>query len=219
MDCSTTGVEPDYCLVKFKSLAGGGYFRIVNDSIREALAAVGYSPDVIDQITITVAGRGTFVGCPHVGTLPTAWKHLDQAVALAEWQAKLCFHVRMAFTRHVLGEKLWREALAVGDADGLVRVAASGSLLDLYLTDEQIAEVDAYVCGLGHLEDLLPQEHLAIFDCANRCGRTGKRFISPEDHIRMLGAVQPFLSGSCSKTINCPPGTTVEQVRDMYNLT
>jgi ribonucleoside-diphosphate reductase alpha chain len=82
------------------------------------------------------------------------------------------------------------------------------------LAQEEIDQSNEEICGRMTLEGAphLKPEHLNIFDCANRCGRKGVRFIEPLGHIRMMGAIQPFLSGAISKTVNLPADTTVEQV-------
>jgi ribonucleoside-diphosphate reductase alpha chain len=122
MDCDTTGVEPDFSLVKFKELVGGGQMTIVNRTVPQALETLGYSDEQIEQIVAYINERGTIVGAPD-----------------------------------------------------------------------------------------LDEEHLPVFDVA-----VGERAISHMGHIKMMGAVQPFISGAISKTVNLPESATVEDIADAY---
>jgi len=126
MDCDTTGIEPDYALVKHKKLAGGGSFDIVNKSVGRALTRLGYSAPHVTTILAHLEEHHTVEGC------------------------------------------------------------------------EQLRE-----------------EHLPVFDCATLCG-DGRRSIAPMGHVRMMAAVQPFLSGAISKTVNMPEDTTVEEIEELY---
>lgn len=216
MSCDTTGVEPDFSLVKWKSLAGGGAMRIASGALYEALLALGYGEDEAERLARLAVGHGSLqdAGCLAALCLNLPRVTLDAA----EDACMKVFSVRGAFEEWSLGAEAWRAGLAKLDDRQRKDALRSGCLLDALLTPEEIRELDEHVCGVGHLEGELPEEHLAVFDCASRCGRTGKRSISPEGHVRMLGAVQPFLSGSSSKTINCPPETTPSQILDLYEL-
>jgi len=219
MDCDTTGVEPDFALVKFKKLAGGGYFKIINQSVPPALTALGYPSDQVDAIIRYATGRGTLVGAPGVNhdTL-RARGFTDDAIALVESQLATAFDIKFAFNRHALGESFCREKLGLSDAQladpTLDLLAAIG------FSAEDIRKANAWATGTMTVEGAphLKAEHLPVFDCANKCGRVGKRFIAPEAHIRMMGACQPFISGAISKTINMPNEASVEDVKEAYLL-
>jgi len=216
MDCETTGIEPDFALVKFKKLAGGGHFKIVNQSLSKALTTLGYGAVQIDDIithicgTLTLAGKG-----------PVCEEELVEAgvpkEALGRVEATLAtvFHITQAFTRSLLGE----EALDKVGVPASDREAEGFSLLHwLGYTDEQIAEANARICGQLTVEGAphIRDEHLAVFDCASRCGETGERLLSPMGHIGMMAAAQPFLSGAISKTVNLPHECTAEEIRQLY---
>ena len=218
MDCDTTGVEPDFALVKFKKLSGGGYFKIINQSIPTALKNLGYKPEEIDAIVKYAKGHATFAGAPYInhqtlsekGFIAEELKKLDAAVESA-------FEIGFVFNVYTLGEeclqRLGFKPEQYYDADF--------SLLEaLGFSDEEIEAANDYVCGTMMVEGApyLKNEHLAVFDCANKCGRKGQRYIHAHGHIRMMGAVQPFISGAISKTINLPNEATVEEIKDCYYL-
>jgi ribonucleoside-diphosphate reductase alpha chain len=217
MDCDTTGVEPDFALVKFKKLAGGGYFKIINQSLPPALRRLGYSPREIDEIVAYAVGRGTLAGAPHVNheSLGAAGFG-DQEIRKVEEALASAFDVSFAFNVHTLGQKFCTEVLGFTAAQ--LADWSFDFLGALGFTKAQIAEVNDYVCGTmtvegaPHLED----QHLPVFDCANRCGRRGRRFIAFRAHIDMMAAVQPFISGAISKTINMPNEATIADVQDAY---
>jgi ribonucleoside-diphosphate reductase alpha chain len=219
MDCDTTGVEPDFALVKFKKLAGGGYFKIINASIPPALARLGYTPRQVEEIVRYCRGTGTLEGCPHVNAATLkARGFTDEALRRIEAQLPAVFELPFAFNRWTLGDDFCREHLGLTqeqlDAPGFDLLAALG------FSRQQIAEANAHVCGTMTIEGAphLRPEHYPIFDCANKCGRLGKRFLSTEAHIRMMAAAQPFISGALSKTINMPQEATVEDVKAAYQL-
>jgi len=218
MDCDTTGVEPDFALVKFKKLSGGGYFRIINQSVPAALKNLGYTEKENDAIIKYAVGAASFAGAPFInhqslsekGFIADEIKRLDVAAATA-------FEIGFVFNKYTLGEEcLQRLGFTPEQYNDF-----EWSLLEaLGFSDEQIEAANDYVCGTGMLEGAphLKEEHLPVFDCANKCGKKGQRYIHAHGHIRMMGATQPFISGAISKTINLPYEATVEEIADSYML-
>ncbi len=207
MDCDTTGVEPDFALVKFKKLAGGGYFKIINASVPSALARLGYTPRQADDIVRYCRGSGTLQGCPHVNFASLRTKGFPDAV-LHRLEAQLpgVFELPFAFNRWTVGDDVLTGRLGFTaeqiDAPGFDLLTALG------FTKGQVEEANLYVCGTMTIEGAphLKGEHHPIFDCANKCGKTGRRFLAAESHIRMMAAAQPFISGAISK---CVTGDTL----------
>ncbi len=219
MDCDTTGIEPDFSLVKFKKLAGGGYFKIINQSLPPALQKLGYSEQQIEEISKYAVGHGTLRGAPIIDhDALRKLKFDDASIAKIESALESAFDLQYAFNDYLLGEDFARNTLGLS-GDSLSRWA-SHPLEALGFTTDQIQQTNQYVCGTMTIEGAphLKDEHLPIFDCANRCGRLGTRFIRSEAHILMMAAAQPFISGAISKTINMPAETTIDQVRQSYNL-
>lgn len=217
MDCDTTGVEPDFALVKFKKLAGGGYFKIINASTPPALARLGYSPEQIEDIVTYCRGTGSLRGCPHVNPDTLKAKGFTDAVLeKIESQLKTAFELSFAFNRWTVGDDFLEKVLRL--TQDQYQAPAFDLLTALGFTREQVAEANSCVCGTMTIEGAphLKPEHYPVFDCANKCGRTGKRFLSAEAHIRMMAAAQPFISGAISKTINMPHSATVEDVKQAY---
>jgi ribonucleoside-diphosphate reductase alpha chain len=219
MDCDTTGVEPDFALVKFKKLAGGGYFKIINASVPPALTRLGYSRQQVDDIIRYCQGTGTLKGCPHINlTTLKAKGFTDDLLRKIESQLPAAFELGFVVNRWTVGDDLCKNALKIPQA----RLDAPGFdlLTELGFTREQVAEANAVVCGAMTIEGAphLKAEHLPVFDCANKCGKLGQRFLSTEAHIRMMAAAQPFISGAISKTINMPHSATVEDVKQSYEL-
>ncbi|RMG21587.1 MAG: vitamin B12-dependent ribonucleotide reductase [Deltaproteobacteria bacterium] len=219
MDCDTTGIEPDFALVKFKKLAGGGYFKIINQSVPAALSRLGYSPAQIEEIVDYIKGTGTLKGAPGVshaalkakGFTDEALRKVDQALGSA-------FDLSFAFNRWTLGDEFLKEDLGVDE------VTLSRPDFDLLawlgFSAEEIRQANDYACGTMTIEGAphVRDEHLPVFDCANRCGKYGRRYIPWEAHIRMMAAAQPFISGAISKTINMPADATVDDVKEAYLL-
>jgi ribonucleoside-diphosphate reductase alpha chain len=218
MDCDTTGVEPDFALVKFKKLSGGGYFKIINQSVPVALENLGYSKKVADAIVKYAVGAASFAGAPFInhqtlsekGFIADEIKRLDAAVASA-------FDIAFVFNKYTLGEEcLQRLGFTPDEYNNF-----EWSLLEaLGFSEEQIEAANDYVCGTMMLEGApgLKEEHLPVFDCANKCGKKGRRFIHAHGHIRMMAAAQPFISGAISKTINLPNEAVIEDIADAYLL-
>jgi ribonucleoside-diphosphate reductase alpha chain len=216
MDCDTTGIEPDYALVKFKKLAGGGYFKIVNQSVPRALRRLGYSSQEIQDILQYVNGTMTLRGAPHVNDVALKTRGLDDDdLARLEGALRGSLDLSSLFNVHTLGV----DALArLGLSAEQVSDSSQGILRALGFSDAQIQEANERICGTLTVESAphLRAEHYAVFDCANRCGRKGRRFITPMGHVRMMAAAQPFISGAISKTVNLPHDATVENIRDIY---
>jgi ribonucleoside-diphosphate reductase alpha chain len=219
MDCDTTGIEPDFALIKFKKLAGGGYFKIINQSVPPALARLGYTKEQIEAIERYTRGAGSLTGCPHVNAPFLEAKGMPrEVIARIESQLPSAFELHFVFNRWTIGDDVLTGPM--GFSREQIEAPGFDVLTALGLTRQQVAEASAYVCGTMTVEGAphLKPEHLPVFDCANKCGKHGKRFLSPESHIRMMAAAQPFISGAISKTINMPYEATVEDIKRAYLL-
>ena len=217
MDCDTTGVEPDFALVKFKKLAGGGYFRIINQSVPPALKRLGYSQQQIHEIVEYAVGTQTLDGAPYINRMTLAQKGFTQpALDTVEAALKTAFHISFVFNRWTLGDEFCTDVLGISEAD-LARPDFD-MLAALGFTREQVETANDAILGRMTTEGAphLAEEHYAVFDCANKCGKYGVRYIEPMAHVRILAAAQPFLSGAISKTINMPMEATVEEVKEVY---
>ena len=218
MDCDTTGIEPDFALVKFKKLAGGGYFKIINRAVPAALTALGYDDEAREAIIAYAVGRGTLKGAPHVNAQTLAEKGLPaEAIAAAEEAVASAFDIRFVFNKWTLGEAVLQRVLGENadlDAPNFDVLAALG------YRKSEIEAANVYACGAMTLEGApgLSDAHLAVFDCATPCGRLGTRYLSAEAHIRMMAAAQPFISGAISKTINMPNAASVADCMAAYEL-
>jgi ribonucleoside-diphosphate reductase alpha chain len=219
MDCDTTGIEPDFALVKFKKLAGGGYFKIINRAVPEALRVLGYRESDIAEIIVYAVGHGSLGQAPAINhTTLKAKGFSEEAIAKVEKALPTAFDIKFAFNKWTLGADFLRDELGV-DAEDLA--APSFDLLaHMGFTKREIEAANIHVCGAMTVEGAphLKPEHYAVFDCANPCGRTGKRYLSVDSHIRMLAAAQPFISGAISKTINMPNEATVDDCKAAYIL-
>jgi ribonucleoside-diphosphate reductase alpha chain len=216
MDCDTTGIEPDFALVKFKKLAGGGYFKIVNQSVPGALRKLGYSELEVSEIVAYVSGTNTFTGAPHASRQWLLGKGLtERELAKAETALPGVFHVSQALAPWVLGAETYRR---LGISSDEYNKPGFNLLSKLGLTSQQIDELNDCIIGRLTVEGAphLSPDHLPVFDCANRCGAIGQRFLLPMSHVRMMGAAQPFLSGAISKTVNLPNEATVEEIEKVY---
>jgi ribonucleoside-diphosphate reductase alpha chain len=219
MDCDTTGIEPDFALVKFKKLAGGGYFKIVNQSVPPALRKLGYTEAQIDDVVKYAVGAGSLKGCPHINAESLKAKGFtDEVIAKIESALPSAFEIPFVFNKWTLGEDFCKSVLGFTDAQ--LNDFSFSILQALGFSKTQIAAANDYVCGTMTTEGAphLKPEHYAVFDCANKCGKYGQRYIAAEGHILMMGAAQPFLSGAISKTINLPNEATVEDVAKAYWL-
>ncbi len=227
MDCDTTGVEPDFALVKFKKLAGGGYFKIANESVRPALRALGYSDAqirdimayILGELSLDVpmpagaAGEGMTLGAflASKGLPKTDLAQITDALPSV-------FELSFAFSGWMFSDE---SLTACGfQAEAVKKQPSFNLLVALGICDEVIEKLNLRICGTSTIEGAphLKAEHLPVFDCANKCGRLGRRFIAPEGHIRMMAAAQPFISGAISKTINLPNEATVEDIKNCYRL-
>jgi len=219
MDCDTTGIEPDFALVKFKKLAGGGYWKIINRAVPEALRALGYRESDIAEIEAYAVGHGSLSNAPgiNVSTLK-AKGFTDEAIAKVEKALPTAFDIKFAFNKWTFGEDFIRDTLGIGTeaiaAPNFDLLAAVG------FTRREIEAANVHICGAMTVEGAphLKAEHYNVFDCANPCGKIGKRYLSVESHIRMMAASQPFISGAISKTINMPNDATVEDCKSAYLL-
>jgi ribonucleoside-diphosphate reductase alpha chain len=216
MDCDTTGIEPDFALVKFKKLAGGGYFKIINRAVPEALRALGYPEHEIAEIEVYAVGHGSLRQAPAINHATLAAKGFTEEV-LAKLEAGLAtaFDIKFAFNKWSLGEDFLK---SLGITEAELADPAFDLLARLGFSKKDIEAANLHCCGAMTLEGAphLKEEHLAVFDCANPCGRLGKRFLSVESHILMMAAAQPFISGAISKTINMPNDATVEDCKNAY---
>jgi ribonucleoside-diphosphate reductase alpha chain len=216
MDCDTTGIEPDFALVKFKKLAGGGYFKIVNQSVPEALKRLRYSEAQIREIVAYVSGTNTLLGAPHVSRAVLKQKGLlDEDLNKIEAAIPGVFDLALAFAPWVVGRETYER---LGISAGKLAEPGFSLLKFLGFNDKQIEEANDVIIGRMTIEGAphLRDEHYAVFDCANRCGRIGQRYLAPMAHVKMMAAAQPFLSGAISKTVNLPNDASVDDVRQIY---
>jgi ribonucleoside-diphosphate reductase alpha chain len=218
MDCDTTGIEPDFALVKFKKLSGGGYFKIINQAVPEALSNLGYQDHEVIAIVNYAKGSATLNGAPHIniqtlkakGLTDNDLEKMDKAVVSA-------FEIGFAFNIWTLGEDCLKR---LGFTPDQYNSMDFNLLRALGFSRNQIAEANEYICGTMTIEGApyLKAEHYPIFDCANKCGAKGERYIHAHGHIKMMAAAQPFLSGAISKTINLPNEALVDEIKDCYEL-
>ena len=219
MDCDTTGIEPDFAIVKFKKLAGGGYFKIINRVVPEALQTLGYKQSEIDDIIRYATGHGSLDKCQSISPAALKDKGFTDAI-LDKLSAalKTAFDIKFALNCFTLGEEFCTKVLKLTPAQ--INDMQFDLLAHLGFSKEEIDHANTHICGAMTLEGAphLREEHLPVFDCANPCGRIGKRFLSVNSHITMMAAAQPFISGAISKTINMPNGATVEDCGAAYML-
>ncbi|HWB44483.1 MAG TPA: vitamin B12-dependent ribonucleotide reductase, partial [Hyphomicrobiaceae bacterium] len=219
MDCDTTGIEPDFALVKFKKLAGGGYFKIINQAVPEALRTLGYGEAAIGEIEAYAVGHGSLAQAPAINHSTLRAKGFtDEALRKLDSALKTAFDIKFAFNKWTLGEDFLTGTLKI--APEAVNAPGFDLLAHLGFSKRDIEAANEHVCGAMTVEGAphLAEEHLPVFDCASPCGRKGKRSLSAESHIRMMAASQPFISGAISKTINMPNEASVEDCKDAYLL-
>ena len=219
MDCDTTGIEPDFALVKFKKLAGGGYFKIINQAVPEALRTLGYDATQIEKIINYAVGLGTLQDAPALNHAQLRAKGFgDEQINTIESGLASAFDIKFVFNKWTLGEEFCKSVLMISDEQ--LNDYSFDLLAFIGFSKADIDRANIHVCGAMTLEGApgLRDEHLPVFDCANACGRLGKRYLSVESHIRMMAASQPFISGAISKTINMPNEATVEECNAAYML-
>ncbi len=219
MDCDTTGIEPDFALVKFKKLAGGGYFKIINQSVPAALEMLGYGSAQAEEIVAYAVGHGSMGNAPDInhttltghGFGPAELQKIEDALPTA-------FDIRFVFNQWTLGEEFCKGTLGIPEAQ--LYDPAFDLLTHLGFSKIQVAAANNHICGTMTLEGapFIKDEHLNVFDCANACGKIGKRYLSVNSHITMMAAAQSFISGAISKTINMPNDATIEECQKAYEL-
>ncbi|MES2906812.1 MAG: vitamin B12-dependent ribonucleotide reductase [Pseudomonadota bacterium] len=217
MDCDTTGIEPDFALVKFKKLAGGGYFKIINRAVPEALQTLGYPEHQIAEMIAYAVGHGTMAQAPAINhTTLKAKGFTDKELKAVESGMPQAFDIKFVFNKWTLGEDFCKRVLKISDEQ--LNDPSFDLLRGIGFTKQDIEAANVHVCGAMTLEGAphLKKEDYAVFDCANPCGRLGKRYLSVNSHIDMMAAAQPFLSGAISKTINMPNDATVEDCKNAY---
>ncbi len=219
MDCDTTGIEPDFALVKFKKLAGGGYFKIINSSVPVALSKLGYNDEEINDIILYATGHKTLLQAPFINHESLMAKGFDsQEVEKIEACLENVFDITFAFNKFSLGEEFLIDTL--GLSHDTIESWDFNLLRELGFTREQIEAANEFCCGTMTLEGAphIKEKDLGVFDCASKCGKKGTRYIPYEAHIRMMAAAQPFISGAISKTINMPAEATIQDVKKAYRL-
>jgi len=219
MDCDTTGIEPDFALVKFKKLAGGGYFKIINRAVPEALRHIGYGEADIAEIEAYAVGHGSLAQAPGINHSTLKAKGFtDEKISAIEAGLGSAFDIKFVFNKWSLGEEFCTGVLNLSNEQ--LDDMSFDLLAAIGFNKADIEAANIHVCGAMTLEGAphLKDEHLPIFDCANPCGKIGKRYLSVESHIRMMASAQPFISGAISKTINMPNGATVEDCKESYML-
>ncbi|MBT7582856.1 MAG: vitamin B12-dependent ribonucleotide reductase, partial [Kordiimonadaceae bacterium] len=219
MDCDTTGIEPDFALVKFKKLAGGGYFKIINRMVPDALKTLGYTPKQIGEMSSYAVGNGNLIKAPHINHDSLKAKGFAQAqIDQIETAIENAFDITFAFNRWTLGDDFCKGVLEYSDEQ--LNDTSFNMLKELGFSTEEIEKANEYCTGTFTLEGAphLKDEHLSVFDCANPCGKIGKRYLGAKSHIYMMAAAQPFISGAISKTVNMPTSATVEECKDAYSL-
>ncbi len=215
MDCDTTGIEPDFAVVKFKKLVGGGYFKIVNQSIRPALKNLGYSETEINDIEKYIIGTPSIKDSPYINFESLKAKGFtEKELTIIENNLENAYNLSSVFSKWNLGEDFLKNTLKLSNED----INSSNLLKSLGFSNEQIELAEEYVCGAMTIEGAphLKLEHYSVFDCANKCGKKGKRYISTMGHLRQMAAAQPFISGAISKTVNLPEEATLEDIDEAY---
>ena len=216
MDCDTTGIEPDFALVKFKKLAGGGYFKIVNRSVAQALEYLGYANEQIEEIITYIIGTGTLKGASHINEETLKSKGFtEEDLVKIEATLPSAFDLNLAFVPGTVDEECLKR-LEISSEEA--QAPNFNMLKSIGFRQEEIDAADEAICGNGTIEGAphLKEKHYSIFDCANKCGKIGTRSIEPMGHVRMIAAVQPFISGAISKTVNLTNDATADDIKDVY---
>ncbi len=216
MDCDTTGIEPDFAIVKYKKLSGGGYFKIVNQSVRKALVRLNYTKKQIEDIEKYSIGHGTLNGCPAINKKSLKEKGFtNDKIEIIEKQLENVFDIKFAFNRWVLGDDFLKK---IGVKEEQLEDSGFDLLNWLGYSKNDIDAANDYVCGTMMIEAAphLKEEHLPIFDTANKCGKKGQRYIQQMAHVRIMAAAQPFISGAISKTVNMPAEASVSDIGEIY---
>ncbi|MDC0074413.1 vitamin B12-dependent ribonucleotide reductase [Alphaproteobacteria bacterium] len=219
MDCDTTGIEPDFAIVKFKKLAGGGYFRIINTTVPVALKSLNYSEKNIDEIVTYAIGHGNLKNSPSINYDDLESKGFTKEIIdKIEINLKDAFDIKFVFNKWTIGEEFCEKTLKLDK--NMLDDPSFDILKEIGFSQKEIDVANEYCCGAMTLEGAphLSEDHLSVFDCANPCGRKGKRFLSWKSHILMMAAAQPYISGAISKTINMPNNSTIEDCKDAYML-
>ena len=219
MGADTTGVEPQFSLVQYKTLAGGGSLRIINRGVPNALGRLGYSESESLEIEEYIMGTGRLSDCPALSSERLKDAGFDSKV-LSSIESKFAdvFDLRSAFAPSILGKKFCTDTLGLTEAQ--LNDPFFDTLGSLGFTAEDIEAANDHIFGHNTIEGApgLKEEHLPVFDCATPCGKYGKRSIAWDAHVNMMAAAQPFISGAISKTINMPSDSTIGDVREAYNL-
>lgn len=217
MDCDTTGIEPDFAIVKFKKLAGGGYFKIINRSVPPALKKLGYTDSQINDIQNYILGIPSLENSPHINRNTLKEKGFtDEVLERIEEQLNSAFDINFVFNRFTIGDAFLKNNLNVSEEN--LNNPSFNLLKYLNFSKKEIDEASEYICGTMTIEDAphIKEEHLSVFDCANKNGKKGTRFIPYQAHVQIMAAAQPFVSGAISKTINMPHNASIEEVKNVY---
>ncbi|MFL1781207.1 Vitamin B12-dependent ribonucleotide reductase [Candidatus Hepatincolaceae symbiont of Richtersius coronifer] len=219
MDCATTGIEPDFALVKYKSLAGGGYFKMINNTVPLALKNLGYAKNEIEEIINYAVGYKNLVNAPFINHQTLKAKGFtDKELHKIDQSLNDIFNIEFTFNERVLGQEFCENVLKIENSK--LQDPSFSLLKKIGFNQNEINEANDYITGAMTLEGApyLKEQHLAIFDCANLCGKKGKRYLTYQSHIKMLAAAQSFISGGISKTINMPGSATIKDCSDAYLL-
>ncbi|MCH2549528.1 MAG: vitamin B12-dependent ribonucleotide reductase [Alphaproteobacteria bacterium] len=219
MDCDTTGIEPDFSIVKFKKLAGGGYFKIINQMVTEGLISLGYNPIEVTEIVNFAIGHGSLLNAPHINHTKLKEMNFGSVqIDAIEKAIASSFDIQFVFNKWTLGETFCTEVLGINNEE---LNQYDFNMLDfLGFSEQEIEAANVYACGAMTIEGAphIKTQHLNVFDCANPCGRTGTRYLSTESHIKMMAGTQPFISGAISKTINMPNEASIHDCENAYFL-
>lgn len=218
MDCDTTGIEPDFSLIKFKKLSGGGYFKIINQSVPVALDRLGYTKEQIKDILEYMIGKPRLDTSPHINHESLRELGFDKGtLSKLDEASKNAMTIQNMFSPFTMGEAIFQQ-LNINPETYTKK--GFNLLSSLGFTKNQINEANTYLCGTLTIEGAphIKEEHLPVFDCANKCGSIGKRYLHSSSHIKMMAAAQPFITGAISKTVNLPHEATEKEIKDCYEM-